>query len=173
MTRVLGTILLVALVAPAAFGASAHTKKPTKKPTRLTHCVAVTHVQGQVGLALFKGTCNGAKSSVKVQLLDVTGRLGGLLVSFKRSGATLHGKLGTRNSRLTYRGRTFRGNYGPHRVKFTVGQDQLTVAGRVGAMRVLCTVKALIPLGERITCTGRRGGAAVLFPYLALLYAAP
>src|SRR3954453_2678139 len=101
MKRALGTILLVALVAPAAFGASAH----AKKPTRLTHCVAVTHVQGQVGLALFKGTCNGAKSSVKVQLLDVTGRLGGLLVSFKRSGATLHGKLGTRNSRLTYRGR--------------------------------------------------------------------
>src|SRR3954471_16512100 len=129
MKRALGTILLVALVAPAAFGASAHAKK---KPTRLTRCVAATHVQGQVGLALFKGTCNGAKSSVKVQLRDVTGRLGGLLVSFKRSGATLHGKLGTRNSRLTYRGSTFTGSYGPHHVRFTVGQDRFTVAGRVG-----------------------------------------
>jgi len=168
MKRVAGSILVIGLLASGALGASGG----TLKHARLTHCVAATHVQASIGLALFKGTCNGSKSNFKVQSHDITGRVGGLWVNFTRTGPSLVGKLGGRNSKLTFRGRTITGHYGPHRVKMTV-RDRFTVAGRVGPMRVLCTVTPLLPLGERITCTGRRGGAGVLVPYLALLYAAP
>ena len=168
MKHVVGTILVVGLVAPAAFGASHR----TAKPKRLTHCVATTHVQGAAGLAGFTGTCNGSKTRFKVQLDDVSGSIGGLWVKFTRTGASLAGTLGGRKSKLTFRGRLIAGYYGPHHVKFTV-RDPFTVVGRVGSRRVLCKVAVLRPLGERITCTGSRGGASVLVPYLALLYAAP
>ena len=169
MRRVVGLILVVGLLGTGALGAWAQ----TAKRSRLTVCTAVTRVQAQKGVALFRGTCNGAsKSAVKADPYKVTGKVGGLGLHFKRSGLTLTGRLGERNARFTYRGRTFRGHYGPHAVKFTVGGDRFTVAGRVGPMRVVCTVKPLLPLGERITCKGRRGGAAVMFPFLALLYAA-
>src|SRR5262249_32056052 len=152
----------------SALGVSAK----TGKRSRLTVCTAVTYVQGSKGQALFRGTCNGAKSAVLVDPFKVTGKVGGLGLHFKRRGMTLTGRLGERKARLTYRGRTFRGHYGPHAVKVTVLPDRFTVAGRVGTMHVRCKVAALTPLGERITCKGKRGGAAVLMPFLALLYAA-
>ena len=168
MRRIVGLLLVACLLGAAALGASAQ----TGKRSRLTVCTAATHVQGAKGIALFRGTCNGAKSAVKVDPFSVTGKVGGLGLHFKRSGLTLTGRLGERNARFTYRGRTFKGHYGPHAVKFTVLQDRFTVAGRVGSMHVRCTVEPLSPLGERITCKGKRGGAAVLVPFLALLYAA-
>jgi len=168
MKRLVGLILVVGLLGAGALGASAH----TAKRTRLTVCTAVTYVQASKGQALFRGACNGAKSAVRVDPFSVTGKVGGLGLHFKRSGLTLTGRLGERKARFTYRGRTFRGRYGPHPVKFTVLADRYHVAGRVGSMRVRCTVAPLTPLGERITCKGKRGGAAVLIPFLTLLYAA-
>jgi hypothetical protein len=169
MKRALTSILVLGLVVPAALGATGG----RAKPARLTNCTAATHVQVGRGQALFKGTCNGgSKSRLKVLPNKITGRVGGLLATFERSGQTLSGKLGPRSSRLTFRGRGFTGRYGPHSVKFTV-RDPFTVVGHVGPMRVSCSIVELLPLGERITCKGRRGGAGVLVPYLALLYAAP
>jgi hypothetical protein len=168
MKRVFLPILVVCLAAPAAFAGSS----PNSKHPRLTSCTAITHAQIAVGQALFRGTCNGSKSSFKVVSKKITGRIGGLYATFQRSGTTLSGKLGGRNARLVWHGRTFKGHYGPHGVKFTV-LDPFTVNGHVGPMRVKCKVTALSPLGERITCTGRRGGAGVMLPYLAQVYAAP
>jgi hypothetical protein len=146
--------------------------EPNSRHPRLTNCTAVTHTQLAVGIALFKGTCNGSKSSLKVVSHKITGRIGGLFATFERNGATLSGRLGGRNARLVFQGRTFKGHYGPHSVKFFV-RDRFTVGGHVGTMKVACSVTPLSPLGERITCKGRRGGAGVLAPYLAQLYAAP
>jgi hypothetical protein len=168
LKRVSTSILVLGLVAPAALGAPSG----RAKPARLTSCTAATHVQGGAGLAVFKGGCNGSKSTLKVQARTITGRVGGLYTSFERSGRTLSGKLGARNARMSFDARGFTGHYGPHAVRFTV-RDRFTLAGHVGPMRVTCSVTPLLPLGERITCKGRRGGAGVLVPYLALLYAAP
>jgi len=168
MKRAVLSILALGLLTPAAFGGSS----PNARHPRLTTCTAITHTQIAVGLALFRGTCNGSKSSLKVVSKKITGRIGGLYVSFQRSGTTLSGKLGGRNARLVWQGRTFKGHYGPHGVKFTV-LDRFTVNGHVGPMRVKCKVTPLTPLGERITCKGRRGGAGVLMPWLAQVYAAP
>ena len=168
MKRVLTSILVIGLLVPAALAAPSG----RAKPARLTSCTAATHVQGGRGQAVFKGTCNGSKSTLKVQPHTITGRVGGLYTSFERSGQTLSGKLGARQARMSFGARAFTGHYGPHAVRFTV-RDRFTVAGHVGPMRVTCTVTPLLPLGERITCKGRRGGAGVLVPYLALLYAAP
>src|SRR5262249_48168032 len=131
----------------------------------------VTHLQPGAVITLFRGTCNGTKSSLNVKGYKITGRVGGLFATFQRTGATLSGKLGGRSARMVWHGRTFKGRYGPHGVKFTV-LDRVTVNGHVGPMRVKCKVTPL-PIGEQITCTGRRGGAGVMLPYLAQIYAAP
>ena len=159
--------LLLGLVATSAVASSA---RAATRP-RLTRCTATTLTQGGAGDALFIGTCNGSSSSLKVDPFSVIGRVGGLAAKFKRSGSSFSGKLGPVHASFSYDGATITGRFGRSAVKFATRGS--TISGRVGAVHVACSVSLLVPLGERITCTGSHGDAQVLVPYLALLYAAP
>jgi len=153
-------VALLALIgAPAASTA----------PARAETCSVLTLAQGGRGNAMFTGTCNRGSAVLRVNPFSVTGHLGRARASFKRTGSTLAGKLGTTPSHLAYEGFSIRGTVGKSAVKLAVGGS--TVSGHLGTQRVTCSLQFLSPLGEKISCTGN--GAAAIVPFLALLYAAP
>jgi hypothetical protein len=137
---------------------------------RLTHCTATADSISGAGVALFVGTCNGKKTKLRILPFKVTGKVGGLPVKFKREGARFSGTVGKAYGTFVFRGHSITGSFARHPLRFTVHRTALW--GHIGTLRVGCTVKPLAPLGERIACTGKQGGAAVLVPELALLYAA-
>src|SRR5882672_5512676 len=153
--------VLLAVVTTAVVVASA----PATTHPRLTRCVAATHSQSGAGLALFTGTCNGKKTKLKIFPFKVTGKVGGVSVKFKRDGSRFSGTIGKAYGTFVFHNRGITGTFARHRVRFTARRT--AVWGRIGTLRIGCTVKALDPLGERIVCSGRQGGAAVLIPYLA------
>src|SRR4029077_1522937 len=164
MVRALGVMLIVGLLAGSALASS------TARP-RLTKCYATTLIQAGRGTALFKGNCNGKDTTLKADPGSVKGRVGGLTTMLRGRGVAYAGRIGRTSVSLNLHGATITGRYGAGRVKFAIVGYKVT--GHVGALRVACSVKLLSPLGELISCSGARGGAQVLVPLMAKLYAAP
>jgi hypothetical protein len=167
MRIVLAALVLLATVLTVVVAGSAD----AARHPRFTRCVASTDTQIGVGLAEFVGHCNGKKTKLRIYPFKVTGKVGGVVVDFKRTGVRFNGRIGKAHGMFVFRNHSITGSYARHRVHLTLRPT--AIWGRIGSLRVGCTIRALAPLGERITCTGKQGGAGVLMPYMALLYAAP
>lgn len=155
------TALLALAVVPAA---------STAAPSKAAPCKISTREQGGSGRATFNGTCNRLDYSLKIGPFSISGKLGRQLVSFKRTGETLTGKIGSTRTRLSYhQNATITGQFGKTPVHLDV--FRAAVNGRIGKQPITCTFNLLTPLGEDIACTG--GGAGAVMPFLAMLYAAP
>jgi hypothetical protein len=154
------SVLLALAIAPTASTAS----------SQAATCKVSTREQGGSGRATFHGRCNRLPYSLKIDPFSVSGRLGRQTVSFKRKGETLTGKIGSTRSQLSYnQNATITGRLGKTPVHLDVFRAAVT--GRVGKRPITCTFNFITPLGEDITCTG--GGAGMIVPFLAMLYAAP
>lgn len=167
MRIVLGALVLLAVVLTVTVAGAAD----AARHPRFTRCVATTDTQIAVGLAEFVGHCNGKKTKLRILPFKVTGKVGGVAVNFKRNGVRFSGTIGKAHGMFVFHNHSITGSFARHRVRLTLRST--AIWGRIGSLRVGCTVKALTPLGERIVCTGKQGGAGVMVPYLALLYAAP
>jgi hypothetical protein len=167
MRIVLAGLVVAAIVLMVSVTGAAH----AAAHPRFARCIATTDTQGGAGLAAFVGNCDGAKSKLRVLPFKVTGKIGGLPVKFKRDGIHFSGTVGKAYGTFVLHDRAITGTFARHRVRLTA--HRTAVWGRIGTLRIGCTVAALSPLGERISCTGKHGGAGILVPYLALLYAAP
>ena len=138
--------------------------------SRAATCIVSTNTQAGTGRAAFTGTCNRLPYSLKIDPFSISGKLGRRPVSFKRTGETITGKIGTTRSRLTYhQDARITGRYGKTAVRLDLFRAAVT--GHVGTRPVTCTFLQLQPLGQKITCTG--GGSGAVMPFLAMLYAAP
>jgi hypothetical protein len=166
MRLVLAGLVLVAIALTVSMTGAAH----ASAHPRFTRCIATTDTQSGSGIATFSGNCNGTKSNLRVLPFSVTGKVGGVAVKFERTGAQFSGTVGKAHGTFVFGNRAITGSFAGHRIRLTV--HRTAVWGRIGSLRVGCAVAALSPLGERISCTGKEGGAGVLVPYLALLYTA-
>ncbi|NUR77955.1 MAG: hypothetical protein HOQ28_16915 [Thermoleophilia bacterium] len=165
MRRVVTVTLLLGLLGTSAVVSSAGATQP-----RLTRCAAETLYEGGRGRAVFTGSCNGSATTLNITPGTVVGHVGGLYTKLHGDGVTFTGRIGTSNVSVTMSGGGITGRYGGRATRFSILG---TLSGRIGRARVACSISLLNPLGEQIGCKAPRGGAEMMIPLLALMYAAP